>query len=179
MTTIKRGFAAIDRYQCRCGVWGRSCKRPVGIGADLTGADADRRQPWSNQESDAMKMPLRIEFRHMPSSPALRALIQQQLRRLERRFDDLTRCDVVLDIEQRRTQSAKPLCVSIRATRPNIEADVHSVGAQEYAYESVRRAFDALRRQLGDARGALRRASRTPRRGMAARQRNTILTGTT
>lgn len=101
-----------------------------------------------------MKIPLQIEFRHFAESPALRALVGAQLARVERLFDDLVRCTVTLDLEQRRRHNGKPLSVAVHITRPGTEIDVRTVGDAMQAYGTVRRSFDLARRRLCESRRA-------------------------
>lgn len=95
-----------------------------------------------------MKIAPQIQFRGLRSTPALLALIHEQIEALERHCDDLVRCIVTVQLEQHRAHSGNPLRVAIRVTRPQAEIDVSHEAPQEDAYATIREAFAQAGRKL-------------------------------
>ena len=101
-----------------------------------------------------MKIPSKIEFRHVEETPALRQLIVDQIARLAGHRGDIVRCTVLIDMPNRRAHSGRPLVVGIRVAMPRGGIDISWESTQEEAYAAIRHAFDA----------ALRKLDATPRR---------------
>ena len=101
-----------------------------------------------------MRTPLQITFRHMDPSPALEARIRQRADELDRFFDRITACRVVVESGTRRHQQGNVFDVSIDLTVPGAEIvvgrDSGANHAHEDAHVAVRDAFDAARRRLED-----------------------------
>ncbi|HKS89867.1 MAG TPA: HPF/RaiA family ribosome-associated protein [Stellaceae bacterium] len=101
-----------------------------------------------------MQLPLQITFRHMDPSPALEARIRQRADELERFFDRVTACRVVVERMNRRHQQGNLFEIRIDLTVPGREIAVGSDRGANHAHEdahvAVRDAFDAARRALED-----------------------------
>lgn len=99
-----------------------------------------------------MQTPLRITFRHMPSSPAVEARIREHIDRLERFHDGITGCHVVIEAPPAHRNKGAPFDVKIDMTVPGREIAVRSERAENEAhtdvYVALRDAFDAARRLL-------------------------------
>ena len=101
-----------------------------------------------------MPLPLQITFRHMDPSPALEARIRQRADELERFFDRITSCRVIVERVNRRHQQGNLFEIKIDLMIPGNELVVgreHRANhAHEDPYVAVRDAFDAARRLLED-----------------------------
>lgn len=119
-----------------------------------------------------MKKPIQITFRHMETSPAAEAAIREEIDSLERYFDRITSCRVVVEQPHRHHRQGNGFHVSIELQVPtshiivNHTPSIHSrqVAAEDESVEkseevqaehkdlyiSIRDAFDAARRQLED-----------------------------
>ncbi len=111
-----------------------------------------------------MQTPLRITFRHMDSSAAVEAGVQELMQRLERLHGAIVGCHVV--IESRRNNGA-PFAVKIDLTVPGREIFVTSERADQAAhsdvYVALRDAFDSVKRALQDYEGARRAVKFRPK----------------
>jgi ribosomal subunit interface protein len=101
-----------------------------------------------------MLLPLQITFRHMDPSPALEARVRELSARLDRFYDSITSCRVVIEAPPAHKHKGGPFSVRIDVTLPGGEVFVHSdhetTGAHTDVYVALRDAFDDLRRQLED-----------------------------
>ena len=125
-----------------------------------------------------MKHPLQITFRHMEVSPAVEARISDEVAALERYFERITSCRVVVEAPHQHHQRGRGFHVSINLHVPgreivvNHEPSLHSTLARAEAAElekhdethpdhkdifvAIRDAFAAARRQLEDYARVLR-----------------------
>jgi len=101
-----------------------------------------------------MLLPLQITFRHMDPSPAVEARVRELVARLDRFYDSITGCRVVIATPPAHSHKGGPFSVRIDMTLPGGELFVHSdhdkTGAHADVYVALRDAFDDLRRQLED-----------------------------
>ena len=101
-----------------------------------------------------MLLPLQITFRHMDPSPAVEARVRELSARLERFYDSITSCRVVISTPPAHSHKGGPFSVRIDVTVPGGEVFVNSEhdksGAHVDVYVALRDAFDDLRRQLED-----------------------------
>ncbi|MGH6954538.1 MAG: HPF/RaiA family ribosome-associated protein [Alphaproteobacteria bacterium] len=101
-----------------------------------------------------MQIPLEVKFRNMEPSPAIEANIRERAGRLERFFDRVIGCRVVVEAPHRHKRKGKLYNVRIDLSVPRREFLVTRSGPQNHAHEDVqvaiRDAFDALARQLED-----------------------------
>lgn len=101
-----------------------------------------------------MQTPLRITFRHMESSPAIEARVREHVDRLERFYDQVTGCHVVVERPPAHRHKGAPFDVKIDLTVPGDEIVVRSERAEHGAhmdvYVALRDAFDSARRLLQD-----------------------------
>jgi ribosomal subunit interface protein len=123
---VRRGDADIDEA-----VWQSSCsgRRPVQI-------------------------PLQISFRNMTSSEAVEARIRDRADDLDRFYDRITSCRVMVEAPHRHNHQGRLFHVRIDLTVPGeeivIKRDPHAHHAHEDVYVAIRDAFDAARRRLED-----------------------------
>ena len=96
-----------------------------------------------------MKIPLQITFRNMPHSDAIEAKINEKSGKLDRFFDRVMSCRVVVEESQRRQHQGKLYSVRIDITVPGKELAI-SKQENEDAYVAVRDAFNAAVRQLDE-----------------------------
>ncbi len=101
-----------------------------------------------------MQLPLQITFRHMDSSPAVEARIRERLAELERFFDRIISCRVVVESRHPRRRQGNLFRVRVDLKVPGAEVVVGRDPAAHHAHEdvyvAVRDAFDAARRLLED-----------------------------
>lgn len=101
-----------------------------------------------------MQLPLQITFRHMESSPAVETRIRERAEELERFFDRLVSCRVIVESAHPRRHQGSLFRVRIDIKAPGAEIVVGRDPAARHAHEdvhvAVRDAFDAARRLLED-----------------------------
>jgi ribosomal subunit interface protein len=101
-----------------------------------------------------MELPLQITFRHMDSSDAVAARIRERAAELERFFDRITACRVVVECRHPRHQQGNLFRVRVDLKVPGREIVVGRDPAAHHAHEDVyvaiRDSFDAARRLLED-----------------------------
>ena len=101
-----------------------------------------------------MQLPLQITFRHMESSDAVTARIRERAGELERFFDRIMSCRVVVECRHPRRQQGNLFHVRVDLKGPGREIVVGRDPAAHHAHEDVyvaiRDAFDAARRVLED-----------------------------
>jgi ribosomal subunit interface protein len=101
-----------------------------------------------------MQVPLQITFRHMDSSEAVATRIRERVAELERFFDRIVSCRVVVECRHPRHQQGNLFRVRVDLKVPGREIVVGRDPVAHHAYEDVyvalRDAFDAARRLLED-----------------------------
>jgi cold shock CspA family protein len=101
-----------------------------------------------------MESPTEIVYRHMESSPALEARVQEHVAHLEHLHPRIVHCRVVIEAPHRRHRRGKLYRVSIRLDIPGKNIAVGREGRLDHAHEDVyvalRDAFDAAARRLQD-----------------------------
>jgi len=99
-------------------------------------------------------VPVQISLRHMDPSPALEARIHEKAEKLERFFDRIVNCEVVVEAPHKHHHKGKLYNVRIEINVPGANVYVGRSGPQDHAHEDVyvalRDAFDAAYRQLED-----------------------------
>jgi len=112
-----------------------------------------------------MRLPLQVTFRNVPPSEAIEAHISEKASKLERFFDRIMSCRVVVDSTQRRQHQGKLYEVRIDITVPRKELAV-TRAENEDVYVAVRDAFDAAGRRLEEharrERGVVKSHAETP-----------------
>jgi len=101
-----------------------------------------------------MQIPLQVSFRGMDPSDAVEARVRERAAKLDRFYDRIMGCRVVIESPHRRHHQGKLFHVRIDLTVPGGEFAVTREPAEHHAHEdvfvAVRDAFDALQRQLED-----------------------------
>jgi len=101
-----------------------------------------------------------IVFRDIPRSEALEKNIHDRVRKLERVFDHITSCNVVVEEAHHHKHQGKLFHVRINLHVPDKELVVsrekHDKQSHEDPYVAVRDAFNAMQRQLDDYSRKLR-----------------------
>jgi ribosomal subunit interface protein len=96
-----------------------------------------------------MQTPLRITFRHMPSSPSVEARVRELVERLERFHDRITGCHVIVEAPPAHRNKGAPFDVKIDLTVPGGNIAVRSERAEHEehtdVYVALRDAFDSVR----------------------------------
>lgn len=123
-----------------------------------------------------MQVPVQVTFRNMDRSDAVEANILERSKKLERFFDRIISCKVVVEAPHRRHTKGKLFDVRIDLVVPGKELVINRNGPKNHAHEDVyvaiRDAFNAAVRVLEDhsrkSRGEVK-AHETPRHGTVAR----------
>ena len=118
-----------------------------------------------------MQLPVQIAFRGMASSDAIEDQVRARVAGLERFYDHIMGCRVVVESPHRRHHQGKLHHVRIDLTVPGEELVVSREPAEHHAHEDVyvaiRDAFDAAQRRLEDharrQRGAVKAHEPRPR----------------
>jgi ribosomal subunit interface protein len=101
-----------------------------------------------------MLLPLQITFRHMDPSDAVAARIRERAEALERFFDRIVSCRVVVECQHPRRQQGNLFRVRVDLKVPGGEIvvgrDPEAHHAHEDVYVAIRDTFDATRRLLED-----------------------------
>jgi ribosome-associated translation inhibitor RaiA/cold shock CspA family protein len=101
-----------------------------------------------------MKLTPEITFRGLPSSEALAADIQKKIDKLDRFFEHIMSCRVVIEAGHKHHHKGNLYHVRIALGVPGrelvVSRDPEKHQAHEDPYVAVRDAFDAARRQLED-----------------------------
>lgn len=99
-----------------------------------------------------MEPPLQITFRHMEPSAAIEAKIREQAERLDRFYDRIVSCRVVVEAPHKHQHKGRVYHIGIELGVPDgrivATRDPELNHAHEDVYVAVRDAFDAIRRQL-------------------------------
>jgi ribosomal subunit interface protein len=103
---------------------------------------------------NSMQLPLQITFRHMDSSDAVATRIRERAEELERFFDRIISCRVVVECPNPRQHQGNLFRVRVDIRVPGREIVVGRDPAAHHAHEDVyvaiRDAFDGTRRLLED-----------------------------
>lgn len=129
-----------------------------------------------------MQIPVDITFKEIGKSDALEARVREWVNKLERVYDRIVRCEVMIETPHRHHRNGRQFHVRVRLTVPGGEIvtsrDPGPDEAHEDAYVAIRDAFTAVRRQLEDhVRKTLKRGEqgRPLQRNGAAHGRVTYL----
>jgi ribosome-associated translation inhibitor RaiA len=102
----------------------------------------------------AVKLPLRVTFRHVDRSPALELRIRELAARLDRYSGQIVGCQVTVEAPHRRQHQGNLYDVKIEITVPDREIAIHRAQpahpSHEDPYVALRDAFRAARRRLQD-----------------------------
>ena len=123
-----------------------------------------------------MLLSLQITFRHMDPSPAVEARIRELATRLDRFYERITSCRVVVSGPPMHRHKGGPFSVRIDVTVPGgeifVDSEHEQTGAHTDVYVVLRDAFDDLRRQLEDysrrQRGDVKHRESVPQEGTVA-----------
>ena len=107
-----------------------------------------------------MELPLQVTFHHVARSDAITEKVRQRAQSLERFFDTIQSCRVVIEAPHRHHEKGNQYHVRIEVSVPGQQLVVTS-GADEHhaqtdVYVAIRDAFDAMRRRLEDYAAVLR-----------------------
>lgn len=112
-----------------------------------------------------MQLPLQVTFRHMDTSDAVLAKIQEKADKLDRFSEHIMACRVVVEAPHQHHHKGNLFKVSVDITLPGGEiyasrsTDKHH--AHEDVYVAIRDAFDAAKRQLEDYMREMRQDVKT------------------
>jgi ribosomal subunit interface protein len=122
-----------------------------------------------------MQLPLQIVFRNMGPSEAIEAKVRERAERLEKFYEHIMSCRVVVELHHRHHHRGNLYHVRVDLKVPDGELvasrEPGSHHSHEDVYVAIRDAFDAIRRQLEDytrrRRGELK-THETPAHGCVA-----------
>lgn len=101
-----------------------------------------------------MQMPLAISFRNLEPSDAIEARVREKAEKLERLFDRIISCEVIVEAPHRHHHKGKLYEVHINLSVPGGEIVAKRTGpinqAHEDVYVAIRDSFAAAERQLED-----------------------------
>lgn len=101
-----------------------------------------------------MQIPLQISFRDMEPSAAVEDKIRERALKLDRYYERIMGCRVVIEAPHRRHHQGKLYHVRIDLTVPQGELVVSREPVENHAHEdiyvAIRDAFDAAQRRLAD-----------------------------
>ena len=101
-----------------------------------------------------MQIPLELTFHNMDRSDAVEANVRERASKLERYFDRIIGCRVVVEAPHKHSHKGIVYEVRIDISVPGKEIVVNRSGAKNHAHEdvyvAVRDAFSAAARQLED-----------------------------
>ena len=101
-----------------------------------------------------MEIPVQITFRDIPHSMAIEEKVQEYADRLDRLFDRIIRCRVVVEAPHRHHHKGKIYHVTIDLKVPGNEIVVSKDGQENHKHEDVyvaiHDAFQVAERQLED-----------------------------
>ena len=101
-----------------------------------------------------MQNSLQISFRGMEPSPAVEAKIRERAARLDRHYERITSCHVVVQAPHRHHHRGRLYEIRIQLRVPQSELVVNREGVQDHAHEdvyvAVRDAFAAAERMLDE-----------------------------
>jgi ribosome-associated translation inhibitor RaiA/cold shock CspA family protein len=113
-----------------------------------------------------MQLPVDITYREIPPSDAVTARIHDWVGKLERVYDRIMRCEVIVETPHRHHRTGRQYHVRVRLTVPGGEIvssrDPGPDGAHEDVYVALRDTFLAVRRQLEDFVRKIRGYVKTP-----------------
>ncbi len=99
-----------------------------------------------------MQQPLQITFKEMESSASIEAWVRENAAKLEKFYQPITHCHVVVEAPHRHSNQGRLYDVRMDITVPGGEIVVSHQGPKDHAHEDVyvalRDAFRAARRQL-------------------------------
>ena len=102
----------------------------------------------------ALQLPLQITFHGLEPSAAIEGSIREHAARLERFYDRITSCRVLVEAPHRHQHQGNLFRVRIDLKVPEKELVVAREPAEHHAHEdpyvTIRDAFDAMRRQIED-----------------------------
>jgi ribosome-associated translation inhibitor RaiA len=115
-----------------------------------------------------MRLPLQITFRNTDPSPVIEEIVRVKASHLDRFCDDVSSCQVVIDVPHRHHRSGNRYRLRLDITVPGDEFAI-TRGASETPEgknltAAVREAFDTAARLLEDYVRRRRHANEVPRR---------------
>src|ERR1700758_5072164 len=138
---------------CLAGI-GRNGASWSGCAGSIPGGPPSPMIVLHPQGKNSMELPLQITFRHMDSSDAVAARIRERAEELERFFDRIMSCRVVVECRHPRHQQGNLFRIRVDLKVPGREIVVGRDPAAHHAHEdpyvAVRGSFDAARRLLED-----------------------------
>lgn len=101
-----------------------------------------------------MQTPVQITFRNLDASPTVEAKIRERVAELERFYDRITSCRVVVEAPNRHHREGRLYHIRVDLKVPGREIVVKRDPSEHHAHEdiyvAVRDCFDAVRRQVED-----------------------------
>ena len=104
---------------------------------------------------EVVQRPINVTFRGMPPSAAVEARVRKKVEWLQKFFDRLIGCDIVVEAPHNRSRKGNLFAVTVEMSVPGGPPIVagrlhHDDHSHEDVYVAVRDSFDAARRRLQD-----------------------------
>ena len=129
-----------------------------------------------------MQVPVQITFRDMPVSDAVEAICWEEAANLERYYDRITSCRIVVTMSHHRHHHGNVFNIRIELGLPSRTIVVNREPAKhhrdEHIHVAIREAFDRARRQLEDHVRRLRGQVKTQEAPTTIRKRLARAQGT-
>ena len=123
-----------------------------------------------------MQIPVQVTFKNMDAAPAVEAKIRERAAKLDRFYDRILGCHVVVEAPHRHHRKGRAYRVKIVLTVPGRDVEVTREGPENPAHAdilvAVRDAFESAKRRLQDHARELRgqvKAHETPAHGRVLR----------
>lgn len=108
---------------------------------------------------------VQIAFQNLDPSPAMEELVREHAARLDRFFDRIIACRVVIESPHRHHHKGRVYTVHVHLSVPGGELVVGRDGQSDHAHEdlkvAIHEAFDAARRELEDHARRMRQDVKT------------------
>jgi ribosome-associated translation inhibitor RaiA len=147
------------RARQRCGPSRAPFERGLGRSVVVGGTTTVR----LSTEENPMKLPLQVTFRDVPKSEEIERRIRTKAEKLDRMYEHVTGCRVVVEAPHRHHNSGNHYHVRVELSVPGgeiiVSREPHDNAEHEDLWVTIRDAFNAAQRQLQSFSG--KRASTT------------------
>ena len=101
-----------------------------------------------------MQTPVKVAYRHLPSSPAVTDLVKEKVKKLEQFFDRITGCAVTLEVPDQHHRQGRHYRVRIEVSVPGealvVGRDPKASRDHQDLYAAIQSAFREARRLVQD-----------------------------
>ena len=112
-----------------------------------------------------MSFPIELNFQHMEEKPEFRKMLLHEVRKLERRFDGIRHCHVVMDLPYHHRYQGNPYRLKVEVGLPRGDIIVDRAPSADGRFTDglamIRDAFAEISQNLGDPISGLLMVSAT------------------